>query len=170
MPASSSAGMAGRNLAISSRPAWQNRNPVCDSRALPPISASGAFSSSSTRVAPASRAAMAASNAALPPPATTTSYPSVTGGGPGPRSVDGGSPLLEAALDATDGLAHEDAEQAQQDDTQHHPVGAERGAREVDVEADARVRREELRDHDPDEGPRGTQAHPGQDVGHARGQ
>jgi hypothetical protein len=48
-------------------------NPVWENRALPPYSASGAFSSMTTFSAPDWRAETAASNADDPPPMTITS-------------------------------------------------------------------------------------------------
>src|SRR5581483_3622713 len=67
----------GRKGRISSAPEKTQRNPVCEKRALPPNSGSGAFSSMTTLGAPAWLAATAASKAALPPPTTTTGMFSV---------------------------------------------------------------------------------------------
>jgi len=70
MPASTS----GRNCRSSAAPECTKRKPVWEKRALPPDSCSGAFSSMTTDLAPASRAEIAASSAALPPPITMMSH------------------------------------------------------------------------------------------------
>src|SRR6266849_2409855 len=87
----------------SSRPWWAKRKPPAVKKELPPRSGSGAFSSTSTE-APPSRAASAAQRAALPPPITTTS----------------------CAIASTTSSPAGSAEPGQQDETESHPVPAER--------------------------------------------
>src|SRR3954469_10304427 len=77
MLANSAGSISGMNCRISSPPPCTKRKPVPEKRALPPYSDSGAFSSITTRSAPAWRAATAASKAALPPPTPTMSQRSV---------------------------------------------------------------------------------------------
>lgn len=98
MVVKTSSGTFGMNCRISVAPAWMKRNPVPEYRALPPHSGSGAFSSMTTRSAPAFRAETAASNAALPAPITITSQCSfvlnLTRGAPSDGHVHQISPAL----------------------------------------------------------------------------
>src|SRR5512132_4388794 len=75
-----------------------------------------------------------------------------------------GAPHVVAVLSDADELAEDDAEDAEQDDAQHHACGVEEDTEEADVEAEARIRRDELRAHHADQRAAGADADAAEDV------
>ena len=73
-------------------------------------------------------------------------------------AVELGPPRFEAALHGADAFAKKETEESEEDDPEHRPRGIEELRLERDIEAEADVRRKDLRADDADERAPGADA------------